>query len=131
MPRRSLSTVVVKSVDEGAIRRAMDAYAERLLRAHTNIAEVIVFGSFERGTWAPGSDLDVFIVLTEADRPVQERVADLLPGAFPVGLDLFPFTVQEIEARGASPLLDAVAASRWRYRRNSEAGRGSPGEPLA
>jgi predicted nucleotidyltransferase len=130
MPRRSLSTVVVKSVDEGAIRRAMDAYAERLLRDHTTIAEVIVFGSFERGTWAPGSDLDVFIVLTEADRPVHERVAELLPGAFPVGLDLFPFTVQEIEARGTSPLLDAVASSRWRYRRNSEADSGSPGEPL-
>jgi len=40
-----------------------------------------------------------------------------LPGAFPVGLDVFPFTVEEIEARKPSPLIDAVAASRWRYQR--------------
>ena len=116
-PRRSLSTVVVKSVDEGAVRRAMDAYADWLLDHHPPVEEVIVFGSFERGTWAPGSDLDVFVVLSSADRPVHERVTQLLPGAFPVGLDLFPFTADEIQERRPSPLLDAVDASGWRYRR--------------
>ena len=117
MPRRSLSTVVVKSVDEGAVRHAMNAYAARLLASHPTIDEIVVFGSFEQGTWAPGSDLDVFIVLSSADRPVHERVAQLLPGAFPVGIDLFPFTVEEVSERLPSPLLDAVASSRWRYRR--------------
>lgn len=112
-----MSTVVVKSVDERAVRRAMDAYAASLLDRHPNVDEVIVFGSFERGTWSPGSDLDVFVVLLTADRPVHERVEELLPGAFPVGIDLFPFTAAEIAARRPSPLLDAVDASRWRYRR--------------
>jgi hypothetical protein len=95
----------------------MDAYAAWLLDHHPNAEEVVVFGSFERGTWAPGSDLDVFVRLSSSDRPVHERIVQLLPGAFPVGIDLFPFTADEVEARRPSPLLDAVAASRWRYRR--------------
>jgi len=68
------------------------------------------------------SDLDVFIVLSHSPKPVRDRIPELLPGAFPVGVDLFPYTRQEVAARGPSPFLDAVARSRWRYAR----GRGSP-----
>ena len=38
----------------------MDRYAAQLL-ARPDVQEVVVFGSFERGTYAPGSDLDVLI----------------------------------------------------------------------
>lgn len=117
MRRSSLSGVVVKSVDEAAVRRAMDAYAARLLAAHPEIEEIVVFGSFAEGTWAPASDLDVFVVLSHSDKPVRDRIPDLLPGAFPVGVDLFPYTRQEVAVRVPSPLLDAVARSRWRYAR--------------
>jgi predicted nucleotidyltransferase len=112
-----LSGVVVKSIDEGAVRQAMDAWAARLLAAHPQVEEIVVFGSFADGTWAPGSDLDVFVVLRESVKPVRDRIPDLLPGAFPVGVDLFPFTRAEIAAQTPSPLLDAVARSRWRYGR--------------
>ena len=117
-----MSGVVVKSIDEAAVRRAMDAYAARLLAAHPEIEEIVVFGSFVEGTWAPGSDLDVFIVLSHSTKPVRDRIPGLLPGAFPVGVDLFPFTREEVAARTPSSLLDAVGRSRWRYAR----GRGSP-----
>ena len=117
MRRLSLSGVVVKSIDEGAVRRAMDAYAARLFAAHPEVEEIIVFGSFADGTWAPGSDLDVFVVLSGSAKGVRDRIPDLLPGAFPVGVDLFPFTRDEIAARTPSVLLDAVARSRWRYAR--------------
>jgi hypothetical protein len=73
------------------------------------------FGSFERGNYAPGSDVDLFIVLREADCPVRDRIPQLMPASFPAGVDLFPFTRQEMRALAPSPLLDAVAASRWRY----------------
>ena len=123
MRRHSLSGVVVKSIDEGAVRRAMDAYAARLLATHPEVEEVIVFGSFADGSWAPGSDLDVFVVLSGSAKGVRGRIPDLLPGAFPVGVDLFPFTREEIAARTPSLLLDAVARSRWRYARlDAEAG---------
>ncbi|HEV8441799.1 MAG TPA: nucleotidyltransferase domain-containing protein [Methylomirabilota bacterium] len=114
-----MTGVVVKSVDEAAVHRAMDAYAARLLAAHPAVEEIVVFGSFAEGNWAPGSDLDVFVVLSHSPKPVRDRIPDLLPGAFPVGVDLFPFTREEVSARIPSPLLDAVARSRWRYSRGS------------
>jgi hypothetical protein len=121
-----LSTVVVKSVDLAGVRRALEAWVAAVFERHPEVEEVVVFGSFADGRWAPGSDLDVFLALSSSDRPVAERVAKLLPGPFPVGVDIFPFTRDEIAARAGSPLLDAVARSSWRYARPAQ-----PARPLA
>jgi predicted nucleotidyltransferase len=111
--------VVVKSLDANAVRASADDYAARLLATRADVEELVIFGSFENGTWAPGSDLDVLIVLTAADRPVRDRIPDFLPDRFPVPVDVFPYTRQELQDRADSPLMAAVAASRWRYRRSS------------
>ena len=39
----------------------------------------------------------VCLVLARSDKPFRERAADYLPLGFPVGLDLFPYTVGELE----------------------------------
>ena len=114
-----MSSVVVKSIDEAAVRRAMDAYAQRLFATRTDVAEIVVFGSFATGTWAPGSDLDVLIVLRDAAERVRDRIPSLLPGRFPVPVDLFPFTRDELTARADSPVAAAARASTWRYSRPS------------
>ena len=111
-----MDTVVVKSVDERAVRRAMDGWAEALLASRPEIEEIVVFGSFAEGTWAPGSDLDVLIRLHSADRSVRERISELMPARFPVPVDLFPFTTQELAERAGSPIVAAAQRSRWRYR---------------
>lgn len=58
---------------------------------------VVWFGSRVNGVPSPGSDVDVCLVLARSDRPFRERAADYLPLGFPVGLDLFPYTVNELE----------------------------------
>jgi hypothetical protein len=40
-----LSSVVVKSIDEAAVRQAMDRYASRLLALHPEVEEVVLSGS--------------------------------------------------------------------------------------
>ncbi len=57
------------------------------------------FGSRVNGTPSPGSDVDVCIVLARSDKPFRERIGDYLdlPDGFPVGLDLFPYTLVELE----------------------------------
>jgi predicted nucleotidyltransferase len=107
----------VKSVDERAVRRAMDAWAARLLAEHAEVREVVVFGSFAEGRWAPGSDLDVLLVLESSEKQARDRIPGYLPGAFPVGVDVFPFTRAELAEREGSPLLEAVRRSAWRYER--------------
>ena len=114
---RSLSTVVIKSVDEDGVRRAADAWAARLLHEHPEVDEVVFFGSFARGTFAPGSDLDVLIVLDRSDMLPRDRLPTYLPGAFPVGLDLFVLTREEIERNPSSGLLAEMRRSRWRHLR--------------
>lgn len=116
MPSDSSNSLVVKSVDVAAVRQAMDEYAAALL-ARPEVEEVVVFGSFERGTHAPGSDLDVMIVLRHSSLPVHDRVDTYRPVRFPLPLDLFPFTREELEQRRGSPIVRAAHASDWRYDR--------------
>ncbi len=91
------------------------------------VEEVVVFGSFAKGNYAPGSDIDVFIILNRAEGLIRDRIPEFLPGAFPVGVDLFPYTRQELETLASSPSLDAVRESRWRYRRHAADPAGLPG----
>jgi len=95
----------------------MDDYAARLLDACPEVEEIVVFGSFANGNYAPGSDLDLCIVLNHSDKSIRDRIPDYLPGAFPVGVDLFPYTREELNARAASPIAEAFRCSRWRYAR--------------
>jgi predicted nucleotidyltransferase len=97
----------------------MDGYAHRLLASRDDIEEIVVFGSFATDSWAPGSDLDVLIVLRDARDPVRDRIPPLLPGRFPVPMDVFPFTRTELAERSDSPVVKAAEASNWRYSRPS------------
>lgn len=117
MQRPSSNSVEIKSIDEADVRAAVDAYARALLASDQAVQEIVIFGSFEKGTYAPGSDVDVFVLLSNSDKPVRDRIPDLLPHGFPVPMDLFPFTRAEVEALRPSPILAAVEASGWRYRR--------------
>jgi predicted nucleotidyltransferase len=117
MPRQFLNSVVIKSVDVARVRQCADEYAKRLLTENGDVEEVVIFGSFANDTYAPGSDLDVFIVLSRATEPVRERIATFRPTNFPVPVDVFPLTRAEMEELSASPLLAAVKKSRWRYSR--------------
>jgi predicted nucleotidyltransferase len=112
-----LNSVVIKSIDAAEVSRAVDAYAARLLAEHAEIEEIVVFGSFATGTYAPGSDVDLLIVLTAASEPVRDRIPSFLPGRFPVGVDIFPYTREELDARRDSPLLTQALKSEWRYGR--------------
>jgi predicted nucleotidyltransferase len=112
-----LASVEIKSIDKARVKTATDVWAAELLQRRPDILEIVVFGSFEQDTYVPGSDLDVFLLLDRSDVPVRERIPDLLPGRFPVGLDVFPYTRKEVAELAPSPILDAVNRSRWRYKR--------------
>jgi len=87
----------------------MDEYARELLDTRSEVEEVIVFGSFENDTYAPGSDLDVFIVLSEADDSPRDRIPRFLPQkSLSVPVDVFAVARAELEERCDSPLLAAV-----------------------
>ena len=112
-----MNSVEIKSVDVERVRHCMDDFAARLLATNSAVEEIVVFGSFANEKYAPGSDLDVFIILSQADKPVRDRVPQFLPTGFPVPVDVFPFTRAEMKSRTPSTLLDAIGKSNWRYKR--------------
>jgi hypothetical protein len=43
--------------------------------------------------------VDLLVLLDHDERPPRERIPDYLPDAFPVGVDVIPWTRAELEAR--------------------------------
>ena len=99
MLKRSAGTVTVFSLDRARIREALRELVESRYRPNPNVSAVYLFGSFAWGTPVPGSDVDLLVVVGQAARPLRERIADYLPGAFPVGVDVLVWTCAEWEAR--------------------------------
>lgn len=96
MPTKSSNFVKVTYFDRRAVEQALATFVAHLFQTHAEVEEVIAFGSAIRGDAVPGSDLDLLLVLTRCDRPFLERVAGYLPDRFPVSVDLFPYTRQEM-----------------------------------
>jgi UTP:GlnB (protein PII) uridylyltransferase len=96
-PNDSSASLVVKSNNEAAVERAIRRWAERIGARRPEVRRIVWFGSRVHGTPAPGSDVDVCLILAQSATPFRERAADYLPLGFPVGLDLFPYTVDELE----------------------------------
>ena len=96
-PSGSSASLTVKSNNQAVVERAVRGWARDVRDRRPEVLRVIWFGSRVNGTPAPGSDVDVCVVLAHADKPFRDRIGDYLPYGFPVGVDLFPYTAAELE----------------------------------
>ena len=96
-PNGSSASLVVKSNNEAAVEQAVRRWAQQIGDQQPEVRRIIWFGSRVNGIPAPGSDVDVCLALARSDKPFRERIGDYLPLGFPVGLDLFPYTLAELE----------------------------------
>ncbi len=101
MRSQSLGSVVVRSADRPAIEASVREYVAGLIGAHPQIVEIIWFGSWINGIPTPASDVDICIVLSHSDIPFRDRIPEFLPVGFPVGIDVFPYTVEEMRTLSA------------------------------
>ena len=97
MPNDSSTSLAVKWNNRAAVERAVGRWARSVSERRPEVRRIIWFGSRVSGTPAPGSDVDLCILLAGSDKPFRERIGDYLPFGFPVGLDLFPYTLAEFE----------------------------------
>ena len=88
--------------------------AQKLLATHPNVREVGLFGSLVRGNYAPGSDADLLVVLEHDSRRFVDRIPDFLEPFSGLGIpvDVFPYTVTEIDAMKDSGLVKTALAER-------------------
>lgn len=84
-------------LDRDAVWEALRSLAPRLADEHPEIEKISVFGSFARDDAAPGSDVDLLLVLKESDLPFPERAGRYRPRHFPIALDVFAYTADEMQ----------------------------------
>ncbi|HXF72342.1 MAG TPA: nucleotidyltransferase domain-containing protein [Actinomycetota bacterium] len=95
---RSLRSSVLRWPGREEVDRAVRAWAAETAARHPRVVRVGYFGSYARGDWGVGSDVDVVVLLSESDEPFPRRAAAFDATELPVPADVFAYTVEEWEA---------------------------------
>lgn len=98
MPVRSLNSSVLKWPDAPSVDQAVRQWAQRIARARKQVRRIGYFGSYARGDWGVGSDLDLVIVVDDSDQPFEKRARDWDVTDLPVPADVLVYTLEEWKA---------------------------------
>ena len=75
----------------------MRAWAAEAGAARPEVTRIGYFGSYARGNWGVGSDLDVAIVVERAETPFERRGARWDTNGLPAPAEVFEYTEEEWE----------------------------------
>ncbi len=95
MPVRSSNWPVLKWPNRKAVEAAVRILAERLLEQHPELVRLGYFGSYARGDWGVGSDVDLVAIVKRSLKPFVERALDFDLRGLPVGGELLVYTEEE------------------------------------
>jgi len=98
MPVRSLSSSVLIWPDAPAVHQAVHRWAETAVRRREDILRIGYFGSYARGDWGVGSDLDLVIVVHSSGQPFERRAIAWDTAKLPVPADVLVYTEAEWES---------------------------------
>lgn len=107
MPVRSLTSSVLRWPDAHRVRQALQAWATAVAHEHADVLQIGYFGSYARGDWGVGSDLDVVVVVARAEQPFWSRSCVFDLSALVVPADVLVYTRAEWAA-GQSPFLERL-----------------------
>lgn len=77
MPTRSLNSSVLKWPDRETVDRAVLKWAARASARHPELVRLGYFGSYARGDWGVGSDIDLVAVVQRASRATNGRATGI------------------------------------------------------
>ncbi len=95
MPVRSLSSPVLKWPDAQTVIGAAQAWSDAILANHPSVQRIGMFGSYARGDWGVGSDLDLVVIVDGDPGPFLMRPLAFDTISLPVACDLIVYTVDE------------------------------------
>lgn len=95
MPVRSLHSPVLKWPTRARIDEAVREWARRQAERRPTLLRLGYFGSYARGDWGVGSDLDLVAIVTECGEAFEERPLSWDLSALPVPADLLVYTEAE------------------------------------
>lgn len=97
MPVRSLHSSVLRWPDRASVEAAARRWAEQQQRLRPELLRLGYFGSYARGDWGVGSDLDLIALVRESHLPFEQRSLDWDLGALPVPAEILVYTQAEWE----------------------------------
>ncbi len=97
--RQSSTSVKIFYFPKKAVWSALRTLSADMAGEFSEIERIVVFGSLARDEAVPGSDVDLLIILKESSIPILERIPRYAPNHFPVGVDVFPYTEDELEIK--------------------------------
>jgi uncharacterized protein len=95
MPVRSLSSSVLRWPDQEQVDIAVREWARRLLQRDPQVSRVGYTGSYARGNWGVGSDVDIIIIIHAIEEPFMERARRFDATALPVPADVLVYSESE------------------------------------
>lgn len=98
MPTRPLRQPTLKWPDDVEVRRALERWARAQRSAHPELCRLGFFGSYARGDWGVGSDLDLVAVVTHCEEPFERRARTWATERLPVPADIVIYTEDEWHA---------------------------------
>lgn len=113
--KKSCGSVQVYSVDKNAVEQALDRFVAAC-EQRQEILGVVLFGSMVEGGFGVGSDVDLLLILATSDRTFLDRISLYQPDGFPVDVDVFPYTWEEVRA-GQPLAATALAAGKVLFQR--------------
>ncbi len=100
MPVRSSSSSILRWPDRHEVEGAVLNWAGAIARSRPDVLRVGYFGSYARGDWGVGSDLDVLLVVSRSGVPFERRALEFDTLTLPVPTDLLVYTPEELGALG-------------------------------
>ena len=98
MPVRSLNSSVLKWPDAKAVGSAVRQWAELVVQSHPEVQAIGYFGSYPRGDWGVGSDVDLAVLVDACEEPFERRGLAFDATRLPVPADVLVYTVAEWES---------------------------------
>ena len=95
MPVRSLNSSVLVWPNGRQVNDAVRRWALNEARSRPEIRRIGYFGSYARGDWGVGSDLDVIAIVTSADDPFERRALGWDLTGLPVPAEILIYTEPE------------------------------------
>jgi len=97
MRMKSYGSVKVFEPETDKIEAALDRYIKTVAEKQEVLA-VWLIGSFHRKDFGPFSDIDLVLIIDSTETRFLDRPLQYLPEAFPIPLDLFVYTQDEVLA---------------------------------
>ena len=87
---------VFRAIDRHIVLEELRLWTARQKQVHPELVRVGLFGSYASGRYAPGSDLDLLLLVTDSQESVWfMRSKDFDTAGLSVGADLFVYTEAE------------------------------------